>query len=212
MKPHASSQPLLPLEPLPADDRTFLNASVWFVDSDDYRVVFHRHEPLYRVALTDEVHLRLVAVALHQSELATQEAISTAFGHDLSTQARWERAYRKHGLDGLTPRKRSGRPRGLDKSQEAFVRRWFHAEVSNRQMAKRLGVGESTIRRSLRRLRLMRETPASPPLPAMEDTGPVAVVESEASPENAAVEENAAVAEGVAASVSTPTVRKTTLE
>jgi transposase len=192
MKPHTSAQLLLPLEEPPADDRTFLNASVWFVDSEGYRVVFHRHEPLYHVALNDEVHLRLVAVALRQSQLATQKAICEAFGHDLSTQARWEREYGKHGLDGLVPKKSTGRPRELDKSQEAFVRRWFRAGVSNRQMAKRLGVGEATIRRSLRRLGLARKRPAlPPPLPPIEDAVPTAAIaESEVPPESEASSEN----------------------
>ena len=129
MDTHASTQSLLPLQEPPTDGRTFLNGSVWFVDSDGYRVVFRWHEPLYRVALTDEVHLRLVAVSLRQSQLATQEEICRAFGHDVSTQARWERQYRKHGIDGLVPKKRTGRPRELDKSQEGFVRRWFRAGV-----------------------------------------------------------------------------------
>ena len=71
MNTHASAQLPLPLEKPQPDGRTFLNASVWFVDSDGYRVVFRWHEPIYRVALTDEVHLRLVAVALRQSGLAT---------------------------------------------------------------------------------------------------------------------------------------------
>jgi len=67
MNKHASTPSLLPLEEPASDGRTFLNASVWFVDADNYQVVFHRHEPIYRVALADEVHLRLVAVALRQS-------------------------------------------------------------------------------------------------------------------------------------------------
>ena len=170
MNTHTSAQPLLPLEEPPPDGRTFLNASVWFVDSDGYRVVFRWHEPLYRVALTDEVHLRLVAVALRQSRLATQEEICRAFGHGVSTQARWERQYRKHGIDGLVSKKPSGRRRELDKSQEAFVRRWFHAGWSNRQMAKRLGVDEATIRRTLKRLGLARKPAAIPRmLPEIEE-------------------------------------------
>ena len=58
------------------------------------------------VALTYDVHLRLVAVALRQSQLATQEEICRAFGHDVSTQARWERQYRHYGIDGLVSKKR----------------------------------------------------------------------------------------------------------
>ncbi|MGA2254333.1 MAG: putative transposase [Thermoguttaceae bacterium] len=173
MNTHSSAQSLLPLEETPQDDRTFLNASVWFVDSDGYRVVFRWHEPIYRVALNDEVHLRLVAVAIRQSGLATQEEICQAFGHTVSTQARWERQYRKHALDGLTSKKPSGRSRELDKSQEGVVRRGFRAGCSNRQMAKQLGVDETTIRRTLKRLGLARTAAAvSRLLPPIEDHAP----------------------------------------
>lgn len=169
MNTHAPTQLSLPLEePIP-DGRIFLNASVWFVDSDGYRVVFRWHEPIYRVALDDQVHLRLVAVALHQSKLATQKEICRAFGHSMATQSRWERQYDKHGIDGLLPKKPTGRPRELHKSQEAFVRKWFHAGRSNREIAKRLGVDEATIRRTLKRLGLARQPLLPPMLPGIED-------------------------------------------
>src|SRR2546421_12273704 len=81
--------------------RTFINPILWFDDCDGYRVVFCRHEILYRVALGDPLHLALVAVALRQSKLATQAEIATAFGHSVATQRRWETRYRQHGSDGL---------------------------------------------------------------------------------------------------------------
>ena len=170
MNTHTFTQTSLPLEEPVPDGRTFLNASLWFVDSDGYRVIFHRHEPIYRVALTDEVHLRLIAVALRQSRLATQEEICRAFGHGVSTQVRWEQQYRKDGVDGLVPKKGTGRPREMNRSQEAFVRKWFRAGCSNRKIAERLGVDEATIRRTLKRLGLSRK-PAelSPMLPGIED-------------------------------------------
>jgi transposase len=171
MNKHASAPSLLPLGTPTSDGRTGLNVSVWFVDADGYRVIFHRHEPIYRVALADEVHLRMVAVALRQSRLATQEEICQAFGHSLSTQARWEREYGQHGIDGLVSKKSTGRGRELDKSQEGVVRRWFRAGQPNRRMAERLGVDEATIRRTLKRLGLTR-TPAAtePRLPGIEET------------------------------------------
>jgi len=208
MNTHAPSQSLLPLRELPPDDRTFLNGSVWFVECDGYRVIFRWHEPLYRVALADEVHLRLVAVALRQSQLATQEEICLAFGHDVSTQARWERQYRQHGIDGLVSKRRTGRRCELDKSQVGFVRRWFHAGVSNRQMAKRLGVGESTIRRTLQRMGLARrQAPLPPLLPHGEEAVPAATVAGSQTPCDGAI-----AAETAAVPSVTPAVRRTTLE
>jgi len=186
MNTHASSQSSLPLEEVQPDGRTFLNGSVWFVDNDGYRVVFRWHEAIYRVALNDEVHLRLVAVMLRQSKLATCAEICRAFGHSAATQGRWEREYRKHGIDGLASKKPSGRERQLDKSQEAFVRRWFHSGYSNREMAKRLAVDEATVRRALKRLGLARKpATAVPLLPPVEDLvgevvqAPMAEIESQ---------------------------------
>ena len=62
MSTHTGTPTLFPVEALTTDERVFVNASVWFVGNDGYRVVFHRHEPIYRVALDDQIHLRLVAI------------------------------------------------------------------------------------------------------------------------------------------------------
>ena len=176
-----STQQSLPLEEPTSDGRTYINASLWFVDQDGYRVVFRWHEPLYRVALTDTVHVRQVAVSLRQSKLATQAEIAKAFGHSEVTQRRWERRYEEDGLDGLRDKARPGGRPHLSKGQEAFVRRWFKAGESNREMAKRLGVGEATIRRALDRLGLKRRAPAVNRLPGMEEeTSQAAVAASQA--------------------------------
>src|SRR5947209_6920622 len=63
-------------EPASSHRRTFINPTLWFDDCDGYRVVFCRHEVLYRVALGDPLHLALVAVTLRQSGLATQVEIA----------------------------------------------------------------------------------------------------------------------------------------
>jgi len=221
MNTQASDQLPLSLETPPLDGRTFLNGSVWFVDSDGYRVVFRWHETLYRVALTDKVHLRLVAVALRQSGLATQQEICRAFGHSVATQTRWERQYRKHGSDGLVSRKPGGGHRELDKSQEDFVRRWFHAGCSNREMAKRLSVDEATIRRTLKRLGLVRKPATiSRGLPQIEEQpAEMAHAEAVAPSPAAAVEtlgdgagETPSPANTCLPTETAPTVKPTTLE
>jgi len=178
-----STQQRLPLKEASSDGRTYINRSLWFVDQDGYRVVFRWHEPLYRVALDDTLHLRQVAVSLRQSQLATQAEIAKALGHSEVTQRRWERRYQEHGLKGLRPKSRPGRPLQLSKGQEAFVRKWFQAGVSNLEMARRLGVGETTIRRTLKRLGLKRRADAvQRRLPEMEEeTSPPAIAEQQAS-------------------------------
>jgi hypothetical protein len=92
---NTSTQPCLPLEDVISDDqpdeRVFINRSVWFVDRDGYRVVFCRHEPLYRAALSDQGHLRFIAVSLRLSQLAPQAELARAFGHTAreGKGARW---------------------------------------------------------------------------------------------------------------------------
>jgi transposase len=177
----AAARPLLPLqEDSQVDERKFITPSLWFVDRDGYRVVFYRYEPLYRMALEDGVHLRFVAVNLRQSQLATQEEIAQAFGHTVATQRRWERAFQQEGSAGLIPKRPPGRHVKLTKGQEAFVRRWFHAGLANVTMAQRLGVGETTIRRTLKRLGLRRMvTTVQQPLPGLaEQTGQATPAES----------------------------------
>ena len=150
--------------------RTHINRCLWFDDCAGYRVVFCRHEILYRVALDDAHHLALVAVTLRQSELATQSELAVAFGHSVATQRRWETHYRQHGSAGLQAKTPPGRPNALDRSPCAFVARWFEQGVSNREMARRLAVSETTIRRLLRQAGLRRYIPPAAELP-LDDAG-----------------------------------------
>ena len=148
-------------EPDSSHARSFINPILWFDDCAGYRVVFCRHEILYRVALADSHHLALVAVTLRQSELATQVEIAKAFGHSVATQRRWETRYSQHGSDGLQANTPTGRPTKLGRGQQVFVERWFGQGVSNHEMAKRLAVSEATIRRALHKAGLRRIPPAA---------------------------------------------------
>src|SRR5271166_6315907 len=154
--------------------RTFINPSLWFEDCDGYRVFFCRHEILYRVALQDHAHLKIIAVTLRQSRLATQQDIATAFGHAVGTQRRWEKLYAQSGSAAFTPKPHTGRPPRVDAAQHALVRRWFLDNLSNAEIARRLAVDEATVRRLLRRLGLSRATPSPslfppPPVPPTQD-------------------------------------------
>src|SRR5271157_1055290 len=159
-----------PAETNSGDTRTFINAILWFDDCDGYRVIFCRHEILYRVALDDSAHLALVAVTLRLSELATQMEIAKAFGHSVATQRRWETRYAQHGSPGLQARTPTGRHAKIDRGQQAFVERWFQQGVSNHEMARRLAVSEATIRRALQRAGLRRPPTPEPQLPLSDDS------------------------------------------
>ncbi len=145
--------------------RTFINPSLWFDDCDGFRVFFCRHEILYRVALHDHPHLKIIAVTLRQSRLATQPEIAKAFGHTVGTQRRWEKLYAQLGSAAFTPKPHTGRPPSVDAAQHAFVRRWFLDHLPTAEIARRLQVDEVTVRRLLRRLGLSRSPGRPPELP-----------------------------------------------
>jgi hypothetical protein len=92
-------------------------------------------------------------------KLATQEEIAQAFGHSVPTQRRWETRFLTRGLEGLLRGKNTGRPLSIPRTLDGVLRKWFEEGVSNREMAKRLGVSEPTIHRALVRLGLHRQIP-----------------------------------------------------
>ena len=139
------------------DGRTFINASLWMIDQDGHRVIFLRHEPIYRIALGDEVHLRMVSVNLRLSKVASQEEIAKAFGHSVATQRRWETRFQEQSIEGLQRKRNPGRPPALDATQIALVRRWFLQGVSISKIARRVAMDESSIRAMLKRLNLRRD-------------------------------------------------------
>ena len=145
--------------------RTRINRTLSVVDQGGARVVFHWHEPLYRLALSDTLSLRFVAVHIRLGDLATQEEISQAFGHSVATQRRWEKRYQGQGLQGLEKGKSTGRPRRVPETCDLLLRKWFAQNVSNVEMARRLMVSEAGIHRTLARLGLRRRTPTSAELP-----------------------------------------------
>jgi hypothetical protein len=180
--------------------RTFVNPCLWFDDRDGYRVVFCRHEPIYRVALCDVHFLATICVMLRQSALATQDELAAAFGHSVATQRRWETSFQQNGDVGLHGRKANGRKPKLNKSQCSFVKQWFGQGLSNSEMARRLAVNETTIRRVLRHMGLQRRIKPAAELP-LEDTNdtdmtpaiPVAAASVEAASVEAASVEAASV-------------------
>jgi len=149
--------------------RVFITPTLWFVDCDGYRVISLRHQILYRAALNDASLLALIAVQLRLTELASQIDIAAAFGHSVASQRRWEKRYAQLGLAGLQFKSPPGRSSKLDKGHNAFIKRWFQLGVSNYEMARRLGVAETTIRRALKKAGLQRQAPVQPDLPLIHD-------------------------------------------
>ena len=92
-------------------------------------------------------------VALVSQGLALQTQIARAFGCDARTVRRHQRRFDEGGLAVL------GRPRGYPKGKPRLaqtrvesVQRWKSAGVSNREIARRLGVNEKAVRKLAARL------------------------------------------------------------
>ena len=150
--------------------------------------------PLYSYDPADGFTQRFVIVSLVEDRLIRQVEAARAFGYVVATIRRWQAAFRKRGSAGLD--RKVGR-RGLGKmggARDVAVRRMFELGVANREMGRRLGVAEATIRHALRRLGLKREKGGEQlPLPVVEETdavpcedGAVGTVEVEEEPEGRA--------------------------
>jgi len=136
--------------------RTLINDHLWFVDDHESRVIFFRHEPIYQAALDDKVHLRFIAVSLRLNGHATQSEIARAFDHSVRTQRAWEIQFQKEGWQGLERKAGSGRRSHISTSQDVLLQKWFQRGVTQKVMAKRLGVGINVVKRALARLGLRR--------------------------------------------------------
>ena len=136
-----------------------INHRLWLVECDRSMTVFLCGLSLYHFSRDDVRMLRYVAVHLRLDGHATQQEIARAFGHSVRSQTRWEQWYREDGLDALDDGVRTGRPRGVSTGNRVFLVQWFEQGVSNREIARRLGVSEATVRRELSRLDLCRPSP-----------------------------------------------------
>jgi transposase len=154
--------------PIENEDAIEINGSLWFTDNDGYRVVYQGWgTPLYRISLDDEVEVRFVAVSLRLGGFARQYEIAGAFGHSVESQRRWEHQYQDTGINGLHNKKSPGPEFKITNTQEHCIRKWFKEGLSNVEMARRLEVTETTIRRTLKRLGLQikKSVPSQPTLP-----------------------------------------------
>ncbi len=168
-----------------SEERVWINDRLWFVEIDGSINVFISGISLYRFPREDVRSFRYVAVHLRLDGHARQGEIARAFGHSLRSQMRWEKWYREDDLVGLDDGVPSGRPRALSEGSRVFLVKWFEQGESNREIARRLGISEATVRRELSRLDLSRPTPRQDELFDESNT------EDEAAPSHADADEGA---------------------
>lgn len=95
----------------------------------------------------------MVLIILAESRVATQEELAVAFGVDRITLFRWRIKYREHGAEAFAPRKKGPKgPRKTGGKVDKAILKLKKKGESNREVARKLGLTEITIRRALKRL------------------------------------------------------------
>lgn len=109
--------------------------------------------PLLPFSMGDRLAEAYAMVSLVEQGHARQTEVARAFGCDVRTVRRHLRRFEQGGLVALG--RPSGYPRGrprLATSRQESVGQWKGEGISNREIARRLGVDEKVVRKILRRL------------------------------------------------------------
>ncbi len=118
-----------------------------------YRVVTVRDAPVAHYAVGDRMAEAYAMVILAEQHEAKQTEIAAAFDCDPRTVRRYQRRFEAGGLAALG--RGSGYPKGsarLAPSCCQLVNDWKAEGTSNREIARRLAVSETAVRKLLRRL------------------------------------------------------------
>lgn len=130
-----------------------INSRCRIQERGGYRVVSVCGLPLAHFATGDRVGAAYAMVSLVDLGWARQGEVARAFGCDVRTVRRNQRRFEEDGLAAL------GRPRGFPRGRSRVpprrreaVNRWKAEGVSNREIARRLGIDEKAVRKLARRL------------------------------------------------------------
>jgi transposase len=130
-----------------------LNGRCRLQERDGYRLVTVCGMPLAHFAAGDRVGEAHAMVSLVDLGWAQQSEVARAFGCDVRTVRRHQRRFEDGGLAAL------GRPRGFPRGRPRVaqgrkdaVNQWKAEGVSNRGIARRLGIDEKAVRKLAKRL------------------------------------------------------------
>ena len=138
----------------------FINERCRLQTQDGYRVVSIHGMVLAHYAVGDRMGEAYAMVSLVDQGWAQQNEVARAFGCSKRTVRRQQRRFESGGLSVLG--RPSGYPKGrprLPASRTILTDRWKAEGTSNREIARRLGVNEKTVRNLLRRLGWKPEQP-----------------------------------------------------
>ncbi len=158
MTPTADQGQLFPVET--ADGVVFVSERCRLQTQDGYRVVSVSGVVLAHYTVGERMSEALAMVSLVDQGWAQQKEVARAFGCSERTVRRYQRRFDSGGLQALG--RPSGYPKGrarLPATRIELVTLWKEQGVSNRGIARRLGVSEKAVRNLLRRLGWKAEPP-----------------------------------------------------
>lgn len=143
----------IPIEEPAPNAKVYVNEDCWFVNEEGRVTVFVKWLELLSYDDTDTTTKRIVIVILAESKVATQEELARAFAVDRATIFRWRMNYRKRGVEAFTPKKKGPKaPRKTGGKVDKTILKLKKKGESNREVARKVGVDEGTIRSTLKRL------------------------------------------------------------
>jgi transposase len=153
MVPTSDEGVLFPAPAGPAEGVVVINARCRVQAREGCHVVSVSGLPMAHFAAGDRVGETYAMVSLVDLGWARQSEVGRAFGCDVRTVRRYQRRFEEGGLAAL------GRPPGFPRGQSRVspsrreaVDRWKAEGVSNREIARRLGIDEKAVRKLARRL------------------------------------------------------------
>ena len=166
MSSHENQDELFPEDARTDDGIVYINDRCRLQRRDGFCVVSVCGVVLAHFAKGDRMGEAHAMVSLVEQGLARQRQVARVFGYDERTVRRHMRRYESGGLAALG--RGRGYPRGqprLSNRRRKKVNQWKAEGVSNREIARRLGVDEKAVRKLLRQLGWKTATPQQLSIP-----------------------------------------------
>ena len=155
MVPDAKPDPQLELLAPIHSDVVVVNGRCELHEEDDLCVVVVSGTPVYRFHRNDRVERALFVAQALASGYAGVRELASALGMGERTVYEIQARYRQGGAQALIPKKTGRKPgQSLEAAELAAIRKWHEADVSGREIARRLKYAPGVVQKAIRRMGL----------------------------------------------------------
>ena len=153
--PSGKLEPQLELIVRGHSDVVVVNGRCEVHEEEDLCIVVVSGTPVFRYQRDDRVERALFVAQALASGYATVRELASALGMGERTVYEIQARYRQGGAKALIPKK-SGRKLGqsLEAAELAAIRKWHEADVSGREIARRLKCAPGVVQKAIRRMGL----------------------------------------------------------